>query len=575
MAMKKRTTFSLTPAAPGMVPSERTLSLNVGKRAVQVAPLHRISRVTLTALQLDAHPVFLQFVDRGVEQKFQTFFRQEKQAWLPLYMLSILVIAAVVCGALLDTTDAALEAFLMWILAMSGVPPGSSAASVTRMSASTFLGIMATLYISAGAITGFLWYRNSDFHFARVRLDAVQLAVLVYCHLVLTPVLVAIGAIMATHISLGKLLAQSAVVSSVVNAIGEGHVASLVFFELIVVIFCGLLLRLQFWYFCVLFVECVALVCVLTAAHLSPVVGTRVALFAILCGILCLVLWTTYDNERAWRGQFVSSCNLTTENRRLSNQNIEMKEELSSTKVNPQMHYEMGDILRVLCQLKVKMSQTEKRDVDRIITALATKQDLYEVRIDPAMTEYEEEVQGWLHMMASKQTIPRRLSRAHSSRQVSGSFGRRISAPTEVLPVASSRRFSQNIHAEDQQCVSETITKLLESQLANTHDQMSRWLFDKIRNEFFVDIFYIEEHCVAPLQLVFVACVELNDCVRVLSLDIAKVSEFAAAVESHYFKKNPYHNALYVMLIVDWMAPRLLPRLVHSYRRTWSATASV
>lgn len=544
MASNKRAAFAFTP---GVAPIERALTLPAVKRSIQVAPLHRPSRVTLTALQLDAHPVFLHFVDRSVEHKFQTFFRQEKQGWLPVYMLSILVLAIIVCGSVLRRNATVIEEFLMWIITASGAPAGSST-SITAMETSAFLAVTITFYATAGAIIGFVWYRNSDLNFGRVRLDTMQLTLLAYCHLVVTPVFVAIGAILAAHISLGKLLGPSAAARSVVNAIGEGQVSALVFFELIIVIFCGLLLHLQFWYFCVLFVECVALVCVLTAEQLSPDVGERVTFFFFLCGILCLVLWTTYDNERTWRAQFVSSCNLITENRRLSNQNIEMKEELSSTKANPQLHYEMGDILRVLCQLKVKMSQTEKRDVDRIITALVTKQDLYEVRIDPAMTEYEEEVQGWLHMMASKQAIPKRLSRASSSRQLSGSFGRRISAPTEVLPVASSRRFSQNACVEDQACVSEAITKLLEAQVDSKHDRMSQWLFDKIRNEFFVDIFYIEEHCGAPLQLVFVACVELNECVRVLSLDITKVSEFAAAVESHYFKKNPYHNALYVPL---------------------------
>jgi hypothetical protein len=545
MASDKRITFALTP---GVVPLDRALSLTGTKRSIQVAPLHRPSRVTLTALQLDAHPVFLHFIDRSVEQRFQTFFRQEKQAWLPMYMLSILVLAIIACGSVLNRSATSIEEFLTWIVTVSGAPTGSSS-SMTTMEVSAFLAITITFYVVAGTIVGFVWYRNSDFNFGRLRLDTMQLTLLAYCHLVLTPVFIAIGAILVAYVSLGKLLGPSVMARTVVNAIGDGQISALVFFELIIVIFCGLLLHLQFWYFCVLFVECVVLVCVLTADQLSPNVGNRVTSFVFLCGILCLVLWTTYDNERTWRAQFVSSCNLITENRRLSNQNIEMKEELSSTKANPQLHYEMGDILRVLCQLKVKMSQTEKRDVDRIITALVTKQDLYEVRIDPAMTEYEEEVQGWLHMMASKQAIPKRLSRASSSRQLSGSFGRRISAPTEVLPVASSRRFSQNAYSEDQSCMSEAISKLLEAQVANRHDQMSQWLFDKIRNEFFVDIFYIEEHCAAPLQLVFVACVELNECVRVLSLDITKVSEFAAAVESHYFKKNPYHNALYVPLV--------------------------
>lgn len=549
--MAARATFSLTPAPPCKVPSERTHSLNLSKRAVQVAPLHRISRVTLTPLQLDTHPVLLYFLDRGVELKFQAFFRHEKQACLHVYMLSILALAAIVCGTLLDSADDAIEAFVTWFSQLTNGAHVSASTSVfATVRRAAFISIDTIFYAAALATTGVVWYRGGEFQFPRGRVDAVQTVLLAFCHLVYVPVLVAVAANLSAHISLSKLLEQSPAVSDIVDAVGESHVDALVFFGMLVIVFCGLLLRLQFWYFCVLYAECMMLVCVLTARHLSSNAGDRASLFIILTGILSLVLWTTYDSERSWRSSFMSSCNLITENRRLSNQNIEMKEELSTSKAaNPQLHYEMGDILRVLCQLKVKMPQTEKSDVDRIITALVTKQDLYEVRIDPAMAEYEEEVQGWLHIMASKQTVQRRFTLVNSSRHVSGgSLGRRISAPTEVLPVASSRRFSQHGKSEEQQVVSQAVAKLLEAQVTSKDSHISGWLFDKIRNEFFVDIFFIEERCPAPLQLVFVACVELNEFVQQLSLDINKVAEFAGAIENHYLKRNPYHNALYVVL---------------------------
>ncbi|RLN57416.1 hypothetical protein BBJ29_004061 [Phytophthora kernoviae] len=85
----------------------------------------------------------------------------------------------------------------------------------------------------------------------------------------------------------------------------------------------------------------------------------------------------------------------------MSSANLDIKEELSA-KLNYQLHYEMGDILRILCQIKVKMNSNEKRDIDKIITALVRNQDLFEVTLSSKMPDYEEEVQGWLHMMDFK-----------------------------------------------------------------------------------------------------------------------------------------------------------------------------
>lgn len=521
------------PAAP-----ERALSFPAftKRSTVQVAPL-RVSRVTLTPIQLDTHPCFLYFEDPRVEQQFQAFVRREKQRYLPLHMGCVLALAAIVCGIMAGSTTSTLKDFFVATFAKINAPP-PAIHTVTRTG---FTWIIVTFYVAAGAIAVLLGVRRLEFRFAKGRLCNVQLAVLVYCHLVLLPILVAIGTTMRVYSVLVKFLARYTVASSVIEALGDSHLDTLVLFLLVIIVFCGLLLRLQFWYFVVIFVECLMLLCVFVSVHFSASVSVRAALFVIFSAILCLVLWAVYENEQSWRLQFVSSCNLITENRRLSNQNIEMKEELSSSKPNSQMQYEMGDILRILCQLKVKMTASEKTDIDRIITSLVMNRDLYEVRLSPGMSEYDKEVQGWLHLMASKQTLPgKRLTRPSSSRHLSR---RRISAPTEVLPVASSRRFSQNLNREEQ-ISSEAITKLLSAHVAAKHEEMSQWLFEKIRNEFFIDIFYIDENCFTPLQIMFVAIVELNDFVNLLSLDITKVTEFAGAVETHYFNRNPYHNAL-------------------------------
>ncbi|KAF1328969.1 Camp-specific 3', partial [Globisporangium splendens] len=103
-------------------------------------------------------------------------------------------------------------------------------------------------------------------------------------------------------------------------------------------------------------------------------------------------------------------------------------------KLNYQLHYEMGDILRILCWIKTNMPANERRDIDKTIAALVTNQDLFEVSLDPPMTEYEDEAQGWLHMMAFKEPPPG-LTRA-SSRLFSDRRTRRTSS--QILQAANS-----------------------------------------------------------------------------------------------------------------------------------------
>ncbi|KAG6976977.1 hypothetical protein JG688_00000781 [Phytophthora aleatoria] len=215
------------------------------------------------------------------------------------------------------------------------------------------------------------------------------------------------------------------------------------------------------------------------------------------------------------------------EARRLSSANLETKEELSG-KLNYELHYEMGDILRILCQIKVKMSAAEKLDIDKIITALVRNHDLFEVTLSSAMPEFEEEVQGWLHMMDFKDH-PAQSGDDPGSQTKPGSDGRRsrhYSLSNDILRVSTYSNLDDAFDAV----------------IRPREGDLSSWLMDRLQNHFFVDIFYLEQHCLAPLQAVFLACVKTNGLIERLDLDEKKLVCFAAAVEERYQNRNPYHN---------------------------------
>ncbi|EGZ29859.1 hypothetical protein PHYSODRAFT_467129 [Phytophthora sojae] len=302
---------------------------------------------------------------------------------------------------------------------------------------------------------------------------------------------------------------------------------------------------------------------VATGVHATTqvVLSRRLSVLAGFLILLFFFLRIVREQERSTRREFLTSFHLVTEARRLSSANLEMKEELSG-KLNYQLHYEMGDILRILCQIKVKMSATEKRDIDKIITALVRNHDLFEVTLSSKMPEFEEEVQGWLHMMDFRDHPAE-----ESAQPRPGSDGRRsrhYSLSNDILRVAISRRLStkkvslEGSHASDdgRGRLLRTNSNLDEAFDAvirpREHEDLSVWLMDRIQNHFFVDMFYLEQHCLAPLQAVFLACVKINGLVERLELDEMKLASFAAAVEERYHNRNPYHN--HVTLLVGLVA---------------------
>ncbi|EEY64225.1 uncharacterized protein PITG_02768 [Phytophthora infestans T30-4] len=313
----------------------------------------------------------------------------------------------------------------------------------------------------------------------------------------------------------------------------------------------------------VLFTYCIFVVTELSIAAIvatgvhdtaSVVLNRRLAVLAVFLILLGLLLRIVREQERSTRRDFLTSFHLVTEARRLSSANLEMKEELSG-KLNYELHYEMGDILRILCQIKVKMSAAEKLDIDKIITALVRNHDLFEVTLSSTMPEFEEEVQGWLHMMdfkdhpASSGDDPGFMTKPGSD----GRRSRHYSLSNDILRVSTSRRLStQKGTSEHFQASDDGLNHLLRSYsnrddafgaaIRPREEDLSNWLMDRLQNHFFVDIFYLEQHCFAPLQAVFIACVKTNGLIDRLDLDEKKLVCFAAAVEERYMNRNPYHN---------------------------------
>ncbi|OWZ10816.1 hypothetical protein PHMEG_00016268 [Phytophthora megakarya] len=288
------------------------------------------------------------------------------------------------------------------------------------------------------------------------------------------------------------------------------------------------------------------------------VLNRRLSVLAAFLILLVFLLRTVREQERSTRREFLTSFHLVTEARRLSSANLEMKEELSG-KLNYQLHYEMGDILRILCQIKVKMGATEKCDIDKIITALVRNQDLFEVTLSSTMPEFEEEVQGWLHMMDFKDHPVAEEPRTQPGTGSDGRRSRHYSLSNDILRVSTSRRLStKKAHIESPN--DDGIARLLRSNsnvdeafdsvIRPREEDLSSWLMGRLQNHFFVDIFYLEQHCVVPLQAVFLACVKTNGLIERLDLDEQKLASFAAAVEDRYHNRNPYHNRVHAAAVV-------------------------
>lgn len=503
-------------------------------------------RSFLNSRVLQQHPFWGFFMDDVVEQRFQTYYRDEKQGALPWYMVYLVLAASAYCAYAcvgISVTITAEEPLVFADIIGSGPSNGSRRSMLTFfeheilwLDNSIFLFITIMSYIAALACAFYLSRYQGGYKPRRFPLDQFQLFLVLYCQFVSTPVVLVTVYGIQVHAAFMRH-SMWADDSKLTALLSVQYIDGLFFFLLVALSVAICLLRLQFFSFLVLAIEYVIITTVVMGQYFT-VVPWRWAIWGMFVSLLIALSHGAWSCERSSRKDFEISACLAHENRRLSNQNIEMKEELSG-KLQYHLHYEMGDILRILCQIKLKMTQAEKRDIDKIITALVTNEDLFEVSFDPSTAEHEDEVQGWLHMMAFRAPVSQQY-RSTSSRLA---VAHKASPSQPHVVYAHSRRLSRNIQTEAR-CAREFIQTLTVTQIVDEQETFARWLFDSLRNTFFVDMFYIDQQCTAPLQAVLVACVELNDFVSLLSLDINKLTDFAAAIENHYFKRNPYHNAL-------------------------------
>nr|CAI9859013.1 Phytopthora agathidicda GPCR-PDE 2 [Phytophthora agathidicida] len=554
----------LMPVQPVSPPT--LLHPNLSKRNAQ-APRRSVPRAVVLVHQ-PTHPFWCFFEDRDVEQKFQTYYRREWQSKIVWYMVAVLVAFAVWCYVSTNAvTLAVTEGCIIAKFASKtsttkeALLSPSSFSRALWLNDKAFAAVAATLYALAAICSFHIWRRRGEYRFPIVRLDPVQLLLVLFFHFTATPLFLVFFAEIEKQTRLARQVAgahdDNVRLASIL--LGEGYVDGLLFLELIGGCVCSCLLRLQFTYSIIVVIELSVIAIIVTSvndtAHVVPTRRFSVLLAFLL--VLIFLLRIVREQERSTRREFLTSFHLVTEARRLSSANLEMKEELSG-KLNYQLHYEMGDILRILCQIKVKMNPNEKRDIDKIITALIRNQDLFEVTLSSTVPEYEEEVQGWLHMMDFKdhpapgadepgtQSVP--TSDGHRSRHYSLS--------NDILRVATSRRLSAKRVPIELSGSDDGLHRLLRSNsnldeafdpvIRPRDEDLSGWLMDRLQNHFFIDIFYLEQHCLVPLQAVFLACVKTNGLIERLDLDEKKLESFAAAVEERYHPRNPYHNRVYV-----------------------------
>ncbi|KAL4154812.1 hypothetical protein PRNP1_006928 [Phytophthora ramorum] len=565
---------AVMPLIPVQPVPQPLLHPNLSKRAVNGVPRRSVPRAVVL-VQQPTHSILCYFEDRDVEQKFQTYFRREWQTGIVFYMAAVLLVFAAWCFASSSAaTLVVTEAYVASIFAELAASPGDNASLLSTAMFShalwlddeAFVGVVIVLYTVASVCVLHIWRRRGEYRFPSVRVDPVQLVLLLFYHCIITPLFLVVFAGIEKQTRLAKQLTAVQIEDVRLTSVllGEGLLDSLLFMELLGACVCTSLLRLQFAYCIVVAAELALIAIVTTGVHSTTQVmpSRRLSLLAAFLLLLLFLVRIAREQERSTRREFLTSFHLVTETRRLSSANLEMKEELSG-KLNYQLHYEMGDILRILCQIKVKMSASEKHDIDKIITALVRNQDLFEVTVSSSMPEYEEEVQGWLHMMDFKDhpTASGDESRSPAGPGSDGRHSRHYSLSNDILRVATSRRLStKNLPIESRYSSgglarvfdsSNNLEDVIDSGIrADASAELSSWLMDRLQNCFFVDVLYLKQRCPAPLQAVFLACVRMNGFVERLGLDENKLTNFAAAVEERYSIRNPYHNHLHAAAVV-------------------------
>lgn len=525
------------------------------RRSVQVAPRRSVAGRSIVIKQ-DVHGILCYFFDVNIEHEFQTCFRRDRQPHLAMYMIAVLVLSVIVLTA---AAVESLTAETVTFAAMSkpSTLQRSPQKRVTWVKESDCYVVIVVFYVFAALSILFVHRKKpTALFFSDPRFDPIQLALLFFYQLVFVPILLTLSTCIDLEISYAQdLRSESATVQRLFAFLGVSLVDMLYFYLLLLTTFASSVLRIQFTYYIAIVVEFIAIASTATGTNHgvdSNRIPDRWFLFVALVVTLLLEARGVWEIELANRREFLTHSNLLNENRRLSHQNIEMKEELTG-KLNYQLHYEMGDILRILCQIKLKMSMHERKDIDKIITALVTNEGLFEVSLDPSMTEHEEEVQGWLHMMAFKEAPPafvRTDSQTEAQNERKASRRPAMVMQSQVSRSTQSRKMSQGMTIDNRG--NAVVARLFaSSNIAEDTDELTLWLMDSLRDEVYVDMFHLEQRCSVPMQVVLVACIEVNDFATRLMLDVRKLVAFAGAVENHYFKRNPYHNCLHAAAVIS------------------------
>nr|CCA15145.1 conserved hypothetical protein [Albugo laibachii Nc14] len=555
--------------------------------------MKRSPMMTSRLLHSNMHPWFCYFYNATFERDYQAFQRRQRNSLEHFYMLALLAVSILFTAAtLMQSVGETIDNFFINMLVNVGNVPLEMATVLIKESASaktsmkflkTFVSYSCIAYGVALAISIFVWRRKSQavrlFRVFGIHLDQFQLIFLVFFQFAMFPFTSHIVSVITTLVDgihqvfadLNRSIMAAGLASAPPSAIamvqyyldvyhqtfivlGLVYLDILYFFLLFVLSLAAGLFRLQYFYFLILAIETTFLILGISIWYYRYFVE-RWFLFGIYAATVALLLRGAWELDVFCRREYLSSMSLVNENRRLSDQNITMKEELSG-KLQYQLHYEMGDILRILCQLKFKIPANDRREIDKIITALVTNEDLFEVTLDASLAEHEEEVQGWLHMMTNRDKSPNvytvgagKGNEGQPERQIIQSK-RGSTGHNRLSRTVYSRRMS---HASDNglgyENTGEVINELFKEP-KEERETLARKLYETISGDSYVDIFQLAEQCESPLQAVLITCLEVNNLISELSLDLGKVQAFAASVENHYFKRNPYHNSLHASAVV-------------------------
>lgn len=314
-----------------------------------------------------------------------------------------------------------------------------------------------------------------------------------------------------------------------------------------------------------------------------------VLLFALSLAMLGRAL---YRSERTQRLKFVRLRHLMLENIKLTQQNAFMQQQLSSHvdaigihdydrhhHGSGEHHHQyrssdpfdnsltgsggsfgageswMENVLKVLYQLKVQLggnSDEMTRDLDFVMQTLTSEQDLFlehRVKRTRATTPSQVDAEtGWLSLIEEQR----------HRRRKSCDFGMVLNVPV----VKTIRRTDSGLR---QTVLKQVENYLLAGQrnglpvqsrtdsappsLLSTGKWTSRTLLTRAARSDEFDLLGFAKECMFPLTSILLTTLESHNLFVELPVRIECAAEYGLEIESRYQAKNPYHNAVYVVLM--------------------------